>query len=420
MLTGACAMAAALAAGCQAVEDYTHGLSTQPNGPTSAFDGVGQQTWSAAAPPKLPAKDPHGFGVGAVLPLFGLRAASGRAMQRGLELAVAEINAAGGINGQQVQLDVLDSGVNLASGAEALGALRDHGEALLVVGDGPLAIDQAENLAGYPQLVAFLCDYVTVPQLTPKNGVRIYLNGDQEGHAIEGFIESSPIRRTAVIYQNDLAGLSNSKFLAYLFSGNHAIFTTAEAYDPGEHEFALLAKTMMTVNDGAIILAGDGPEYAKILTDFAAAGWTGQVLGYASVSGLAPLSAGVGLAATAAYPLPDFAANPRSTESGRVFADAYLAKFGEEPLLPAAYAYDSLRALAAAAQQAATADPLKIRSSFISLKSYTGAVGRYEIKDDGDTAMPLRLLRADGTPLPPPIKSNSPSTVQIMKLQAPP
>ena len=97
--------------------------------------------------------------------------------------------------------------------------------------------------------------------------------------------------------------------------------------------------------------------------------------------------------------------NPRSTDASRTFADKYHAQYGEDPGLPAAYAYDNIHALAAAAAQAASSDPQKIRDGFIALRNYVGAAGRYDIKDDGDTEMPLRLWRANGQPAPEPSKS---------------
>jgi ABC-type branched-subunit amino acid transport system substrate-binding protein len=122
----------------------------------------------------------------------------------------------------------------------------------------------------------------------------------------------------------------------------------------------------------------------------------------------------------AAYPLPEFATNPRATEAGHAFADQYLAKYGEDPGLPAAYAYDNIRILAAAAAQASSSDPAKIRASFIALGSYVGAVGRYEIKDDGDTEMPLRLWRAGGQPAPEvhaPTPAPTPADLQKLPLE---
>ncbi len=408
-----------LGTGCQSLENYASNLNAQSSTEPDLFGA--RPAPESSSPPfeKLPPKDPHAFGLGAVLPLTGLRASSGRAMQNGLDLAVAEVNSAGGLNGQPIQLDILDSRGDLDAGAAALARLRDRGEAVLLVGDGPLAIAMADQLANYPQLIGFLCDYVTVPKLTPKNGVRIYLNGDQEARAIVGYLNAAGVTRVAVLNQNDLAGISHKQYLQFQFSGNHDLYTTTEDYAPGEHDFALLAKAMLRVNSGALILAGVGPEYPAIMTAFDAVGWQGMVFGYASVNGLGGLAVSGALAASAAYPLPDFAANPRSTEAGRAFADLYHAKYGEDPALPAAYAYDNVHALAAAAAQAAANDPLKIRDSLLSLHTYTGAVGRYEIKDDGDTEMPLRLLRADGQSAPPPTPTAAPTPTQTLNLIAP-
>jgi ABC-type branched-subunit amino acid transport system substrate-binding protein len=197
--------------------------------------------------------------------------------------------------------------------------------------------------------------------------------------------------------------------MLFLISGNHSIVPAAEGYTPGEHDFTLLAKAVYRSGHDALVLAGNGFEYPNILAAFDAAGWTGIVLGYAGNSGLAPLAVGLTplagngrLEQTAAYPLPEFATNPRSTAAARAFADKYLAKYGEDPRLPAAYAYDNINALAAAATQANSSDPNKIRASFIALRTYVGAVGRYDIKGDGDTEMPLRLWLANGQPAPAP------------------
>jgi len=396
-----CAGLAVFAAGCQSLSNYTDEIKASPNFSMDAYGPSGFPSTSNHSNQKLPVRDPHAFGIGAVLPLSGLRASSGQAMQRGLELAVAETNATGGMNGQPIQLDVLDSRDDLDVGAAALEQLRDRGEVVILVGDGPLAVAAAEQLANYPQLVGFLCDYVTVPRLTPKNGVRIYLNGDQEARTITDYIGAAGITRVAILNQNDLAGESHQKYLAYQFSGNHDIYTASESYAGSEHDFSLLAKAMLRVNSGALILAGVGPEYPQIAAAFDGIGWKGTIFAYASVDGLAGLATPSGLAGSTAYPLPDFAANPRSTAAGRALADQFHARYGEDPALPAAYAYDNIRALATAAAQAASSEALKIREGFLALHTYTGAVGRYEIKDDGDTEMPLRLRRADGQVLPP-------------------
>ena len=367
------------------------------NDKTPVFDGVGPETQTAFTPQvKLPPKDPHAFSIGVLLPTDEEHRKVARSLSQGLAMAVAEVNAAGGINGQPIQLDVVDSS------PAALSALRDHGEAVILVGDASLAIAQTTQLASCPQLIGFLCDYVAVPKLTPNNGIRIYLNGDQEARVMESYLETAGVQRVSIFYTNNLLGKSHEQYMLYLISANHEVATVSEAYSPDEHDFALLAKAVYHSDNDALILAGSGFEYPAILAAFDAVGWTGTVFGYAGDSGLTPLANQSGLGQTAAYPLPEFASNPRSTEASRAFADKYHAQYGEDPGLAAAYAYDNIHALAAAATQAASSDPKKIRDSFIALRNYIGAVGRYEIKDDGDTEMPLRLWHASGEPAPEP------------------
>ncbi len=370
--------------------------------------------------PALPARDPHAFAIGAVLPLKGPQARAGLAMQRGLQLAVAQVNASGGINGQPIQLDIVDDQGDTARGGEALSAFDERGANVLLVGDGPLATGAAEKLANFPMVIGFMCDYVAALKQAPKNGLRIYLNGDQEGRLIVSYIEEAGLDRVAIVNQSDLLSTSQTQYLQYLFSGNHSIFSTAESFSAGEKNFALLGQAMLRVNTGAMVLIGQGQEYGGIFSAFESAGWNGVPFGYADNGEISALPTQGRLAAAAAYPLPDFAVNPRSTEAGRAFADDFHAKFGADPELPAAYAYDNIRALTAAAKQAGSTEPDKIRAAFIALGTYTGAAGGYDIKADGDTEMPLRLLHADGQPVPPPNKAQAlPTSTQIKQLQAP-
>jgi branched-chain amino acid transport system substrate-binding protein len=368
--------------------------------------------------------------VGAAIPLTGREAALGRSMQHGLELAAADVNAAGGVNGQPITLSLRDSQGDTSEGG-AVEYESDHGANVLLVGDAALAIAMNDKLSHYPQLIGFMCDYVPALVMAPKNGVRIYLNGDQEAKAIEGYAAASGLEKASVIFQNIPTGQSHSRYLDYLLQADH-FGTYLDSYSPGEKDFQLLAKAMLRIQYGALIMVGDGPEYPDILAAFDATGWKGLAFGYVPTGNLTALNRPGGLAATAMYPLPDFAINPRSTEAGRTFADKFRAKYGEDPDLPAAYAYDNICALAAASAQAKSFDPAKIREAFIALTTYTGATGRYNIKGDGDTEMPMRLYYANGQPAPPPVKStvvpnmtnvpssNAPVAPSIDSLYAPP
>lgn len=353
--------------------------------------------------PELPKGNSSSLAVGAVLPLSGPDALLGQSLKQGLFLATADINAAGGVNGQPIALGIIDSQSDSTEGAKALQTFRDRNVAILLVAENPLVMEQAEYLADYPQLVAFLCDFVAVPNLTPKNGVRIYLNGDQEGRAIEAYLAAAGVNKVAILHAANLGGESHAKYLEFLLQGDF-ISTYKDGYTPTERNFHPLVDAMGRLDTDALVLIGFGPEYPTIANTFALDGWKGLVLAYLGQGSLNGLGNQTGLAANTLYPVPAYVLNPRATPAGQAFADKYRALYGQDPDLPAAYAYDNLRVLAAGATRAASNQPQKIREGYLALKTYPGAAGTYAIMPDGDTQMPLQLVNGDGQPAPPPPK----------------
>ncbi|WP_026511177.1 MULTISPECIES: ABC transporter substrate-binding protein [unclassified Butyrivibrio] len=72
------------------------------------------------------------FKIGAIGPLTGGAAAYGNAVCNAAELAVAEINAAGGINGYQVEYSKEDDELNAEKSVNAYNTLKDWGMQVLV------------------------------------------------------------------------------------------------------------------------------------------------------------------------------------------------------------------------------------------------------------------------------------------------
>jgi branched-chain amino acid transport system substrate-binding protein len=366
---------------------------------------VGLLLWASgcSTEPELPKGNSRTFVIGAIVPLSGSGAIRGRSIKQGLELGVADANAAGGINGQTIVLGLVDDQSDLTAGAVALEKWRDLEVPVLLIADNDLAVYKAADLTDYPQLIAFLSDYVAAVSLTPKNGVRIYLNGDQEGRAVEGYLAAAGVNKTAILFASGLIGQSNAKYMEFLVHGDY-ITTYKDSYTPTENDYHMLAGAMGRLDADSIVLIGYGPEYANILDAFAFTKWKGYVLGYLGQGTLAGLANQTGLAANLLYPVPDYVINPLGTPAAQAFAQKYRAAYGKDPDLFAAYAYDNIRAIAASANHAASLQPQKIRSGFLDLKTYAGIAGTYTITPDGDTQMPLELVNGNGQIAPPPPK----------------
>ena len=108
-------MAASMLAGCtDAASTETPDTQAQAQGTESSADGGAT------------------FKIGAIGPLTGAAAVYGNAVCNAAELAVEEINAAGGINGYQVEYSKEDDELNAEKSVNAYNTLKDWGMQILV------------------------------------------------------------------------------------------------------------------------------------------------------------------------------------------------------------------------------------------------------------------------------------------------
>jgi len=73
--------------------------------------------------------------IGAVLPLSGALASLGTSAQKGIELAITEANAAGGVRGTKIALRSYDDQSKLEEATNAITRLVSHDGAKMVVGE---------------------------------------------------------------------------------------------------------------------------------------------------------------------------------------------------------------------------------------------------------------------------------------------
>jgi len=121
-----------------------------------ALATAGAALASTLAKPAIAAKDP--IRIGYLPALTGPSSSTGVGINRGTELAVKEINAAGGIDGRQIELIVRDTQSEPTKAVNGAAELA-HGEKVSVV-FGP--VNSAESLAVVPLLAR-----ANVPQVHP-------------------------------------------------------------------------------------------------------------------------------------------------------------------------------------------------------------------------------------------------------------
>src|ERR1700733_2410186 len=140
--------------------------------------------------------------LGTVIPLSGAGASYGAAIQQALQMATNEINAAGGINGRKIVLDVADDASDPAQSVIALQRLVNDNDDLVVGGWGSsqvLANMAVAERAGMPYIVVGASN----PRITtPANKWVFRTLTNDNGHAarLVQVVNLQHYKKIAVIY----------------------------------------------------------------------------------------------------------------------------------------------------------------------------------------------------------------------------
>ncbi|MCU1438575.1 MAG: hypothetical protein JWP66_1662 [Naasia sp.] len=252
-----------------------------------ALAGCGSTAQAAPEPPPTASPAPSGppgdgvLRIGALVPMTGDHLTEGPAQLAGIELAVREINEAGGVRGAPVQVAARDSGdATTATGEASFAELVARGADVVVGPADPALAARLLPLAAAAS-VALLSPTVTAADL-PASGPAGWLVGVSRAHA-----------------DPESAWRPSEEFLTRLLvsdPGLDVVRTGAEAYDATV--LAALA-ALSAADDGGAAIARTAPrmasgplpcttfgECAAVLTagaDPAYAGVTGSVPGFAGV-----------------------------------------------------------------------------------------------------------------------------------------
>lgn len=207
--------------------------------------GLGATTLAAALLPRLAGAQANGeINVGVVLPLSGPSAQFGINSRNGLELAVEDINAAGGIKalgGARIRLIVADSTSTPTAAATAAQRLVAQNDVVAVIGayvsSLTLAISEVMERRGIPFLTVSYADqltergYKTVFRINPKASAlgQAQVDGSVEIAAAAGVT----LERAAILYEDTAYGTAQSAGLRAACAAGGLSVVMDEAYPQG-------------------------------------------------------------------------------------------------------------------------------------------------------------------------------------------
>lgn len=337
--------------------------------------------------------------LGAIFGLSGENSSLGVESKEGMELALSELNAAGGYKGRRIRVLYEDTRLDPTLASEKIQKLIDRDGVLCVMGDAGSTPTLSAAMYAEKAKVPLVSGSATNVRVTrnKKWVFRICFTDDKQGSAAAKFaFEHLKAERAAVLY---VTGNKYSEGLQAIFTRDfERLGGKIVAKETFQAEETNVLTFLTKIKDAApqIIFAPVYPaDVAKIGPTRQRIGLDAPLLGTDGWDGTATRSKGVIESIDGCYFTDLFAAegpNPRA----KPFVDAYHALHGRLPSSLAAGGYDVLKMVVDAVGRAKAETPAALRDALEATRAFEGVTGTFDIDREHNAQKPVTIMKITG------------------------
>jgi len=326
----------------------------------------------------------------------------GEQVRRGLDLALEEINAAGGFQGGAIQLLYRDDKSSAAAGAAAARDLIINEGVQIIIGAVSSPVTIAVGAICQEREVLMLSPSSSAPQIT-NTGEYVFRNYPSdvlEGTAMADFAKGLGVRRVAIFaVANEFGSGLKEVFTEGFESRSRKIVGTFDITEGELGSIPPMVEDLKVLNPQAVYIVGYVPEMVALLRELDGAGIEAIRLATSSVTEQVQRQAGEA-AENLVFPHASFDVNSTDPDVA-AFVKAFRAKHNADPDIYAAHGYDALKLIWQSMLDTGQSHPDEVRRGLIGLKNYTGAAGRTAFDERGDVVRyPHLFIVKDGESIP--------------------
>lgn len=344
-----------------------------------------------------------GFKIGVITSLTGSNAAFGQAHKNGYAVAVADLNAKGGVLGKPIELVYYDDQSKPDQAVQGVSKLVDQDQVPLILG----AYSSENSRAIVPAVTQKQIPLI-MPTATADNVMetgsrwvfRVCAGSGAYARVTLDFLRRNGNPKTmAIVYENTNFGQSNDKSMREEAQQAGINVVDEEAYQASSPDYKALLQRVKSKNPEVIY-------FASYLLD------ASTLMRQAAEVGLNPhyyTSAGTGFAA-AEFPTKDKGAGayaeytfsvsqwlPTAKWAGsKEFDEAFTKLTGAHPAYHAMEAYAALLVAAAAIQKAGNGQPAAIRDALRAISLPDTPFGPIQFDESGQNHHPVLITQVRG------------------------
>lgn len=301
--------------------------------------------------------------IGGIFPLSGDVAVYGVECKNGIDLAIEEINAAGGINGKNIVLVSEDDEGNPDKTVNAFQKLTTRDGAKIIIGSLTSGCTQAITSRAQAKKILQIAPAATAPAITDAGDYifrACFIDPFQGTVGGKFAVETLNCKNAAILYDvgNDYSvGLTENFEKAFVANGGNIV--AKESYAKGDKEFSAQLTKIKSANPDVVYLPDYYGTVALIAKQLRAVGINTPIVG---ADGWDGLSANAGDEV-----LNGFYSNHYATDSTepkvQEFVKAFTAKYGSAPNAFAALGYDCAYLLKDAILAAGSDNPADVKKA---------------------------------------------------------
>jgi branched-chain amino acid transport system substrate-binding protein len=326
--------------------------------------------------------------------LTGSTATFGISTQRGIDMAIEQTNAAGGVLGRQVRVIVEDDQGRPEEAQTVVTKLITSDRVIAVLGE----VASSNSLAAAPVAQAngipMISPSSTNPAVTQVGDFifRVCWIDPFQGLVMAKFATNTlKLTRVAILrdvksdYSVGLADVFETEF------GNlGGTITADESYSAGDTDFSAQLTSIRATNPQAIFLPGYYTEVGLVARQAKSLGLNIPLLGGDGWDSPSLIEIG-GEALNGSYFSNHFSVDDAAPAIQKFVAD-YRAKYGETPDALGGLGYDSAMLLFDAIRRAGSTEPAAIRDALAATQNFAGVTGTITLDENRNATKPAVVL----------------------------
>ena len=335
--------------------------------------------------------------VGEFASLTGATASFGQSSHKGTQMAIDEINAAGGVLGKKLRLITEDDQSRPGEAATVVRKMLSRDKIVALLGE----VASSRSLEAAP-----LCQQAGVPMISPASTnpkvtevgdfvFRVCFIDPFQGTVLSKFALSKGWKKVAIltdVKQDYSVGLS--QFFKKHFTANGGEVVGEQSYSSGDKDFKAQLTAIKGSQPDAIVASGyytetgliamQGRELQISVPLLGGDGWDSPSL--VEVGGKAIEGS--------------FFSNHFSVEDPapaiQEFLKKYRAKFGSEPDAMSALGYDSAMILVDAMKRAGSTEGVKLKAAIAATKDFAAVTGKISLNSERNADKSAVMLEVKG------------------------